>query len=204
LLLAWYSDAIVFKRYPEDGLKIVESEMPVIKAGDMDTIGQPLDFYGVNIYNGYPAGGSPWNYPKAPDMPLTAYYWPVIPESLYWGTKFTAERYGLPVYVTENGMSCLDWVALDGKVHDPQRIDFLSRYLAQLQRAIREGVDVRGYFQWSLLDNFEWAEGYRQRFGLIFTEFATQRRIPKDSAEFFRKVALENAVNVPEPGDGLG
>jgi beta-glucosidase len=123
---------------------------------------------------------------------LTAFRWPVTPEALYWGPKFYYERYKLPVYITENGMSNVDWVALDGKVHDPQRVDFLRRYLRELKRACADGVDVRGYFVWSLMDNFEWAEGYKERFGIVFVDYATQKRIPKDSALWYKEVIASN------------
>lgn len=91
----------------------------------------------------------------------------------------------MPILISENGLSCHDWVSLDGRVHDAQRIDFMARYLQQLQRAMREGVPVLGYFYWSLLDNFEWQHGYGQRFGLIHVDFSTQRRTRKDSALWY-------------------
>jgi beta-glucosidase len=94
--------------------------------------------------------------------------------------------------ITENGLSNIDWVALDGKVHDPQRIDFLNRYLLELQRASKDGVDIRGYFQWSLTDNFEWAQGYHERFGLIHVDFETQQRTLKDSAYWYKDVIASN------------
>ena len=128
--------------------------------------------------------------PPAP--PLSAFKWPVVPESLRWGPRFLHERYQLPVVVTENGISLADWVALDGKVHDPQRIDFLQRYLTELRRAIADGADVRGYFHWSIMDNFEWAEGYQQRFGLVHVDYQTQRRTPKDSAWWYQDVIASN------------
>jgi beta-glucosidase len=96
------------------------------------------------------------------------------------------------VYITENGLSNQDWIALDGKVHDSQRIDFLHRYLRELKRACADGVDVRGYFQWSIMDNFEWAEGYKERFGLVYVDYPTQRRIPKDSAYWYQSVIESN------------
>jgi beta-glucosidase len=112
----------------------------------------------------------------------------VTPESLRWGPKFLHERYRLPLYITENGLSNTDWVAENGKVHDPQRIDFTRRYLRELRRAVGEGVPVRGYFHWSLLDNFEWAEGYKQRLGLVHVDYGTQKRTMKDSCEWYRNV----------------
>ena len=100
------------------------------------------------------------------------------------------------VYITENGLSCTDSIHLDGKVHDPARIDFTHRYLLALRRAIDSGVDVRGYFHWSLLDNFEWSEGYNERFGLIYLDYATGKRTPKDSAAWYAKVAETNGKNL--------
>ena len=126
--------------------------------------------------------------PHPPQTALSAFKWPIVPESLRWGPRFLHERYQLPVVVTENGISLSDWVALDGKVHDPQRIDFLHRYLTGLRHGMNEGADVRGYFQWSILDNFEWAEGYKQRFGLVHVDYETQRRTLKDSACWYRDI----------------
>jgi beta-glucosidase len=130
------------------------------------------------------------------DRPLTALRWPVVPEGLYWIARLLDERYRRPIYVTENGLSNVDWVARDGGVHDPQRIDFTARYLVELRRAIEGGADVRGYFHWSLMDNFEWAEGYKERFGLIHVDYATGRRTPKDSARWYRETIAANGANL--------
>jgi beta-glucosidase len=100
------------------------------------------------------------------------------------------------VIITENGVSSLDWVALDGKIHDPQRIDYTRRYLRELQRAGADGVELAGYFHWSLLDNFEWAEGYKQRFGLVYTDFETGERIIKDSGYWYRDVIASHGENI--------
>ena len=158
----------------------------------MATIGQPVDFYGVNICRGRRvragADGQPEAVPFPVGHPLTAFTWPVVPEALYWAPRFLWERYGAPIYITENGLANTDWIARDGQVHDPQRIDFTARYLQALGRAIRDGVDVRGYFHWTLMDNFEWGEGYKQRFGLIYVDYPTQRRVLKDSALWYREV----------------
>ena len=118
--------------------------------------------------------------------------WQITPECLYWGARFLHERYKLPVVVTENGMGNCDWVHTDGKVHDPQRIDYLRRHLRGLGRAISEGVPVQGYMQWSIMDNFEWSHGYTQRFGLVHVDYATGKRIPKDSAHWYSKVIAAN------------
>jgi beta-glucosidase len=128
--------------------------------------------------------------------PITAYPWSVTPDALYWGPYFTFERYQLPVYITENGLSNEDWVALDGKVHDPQRIDFTHRYLRALRRAADDGVPVAGYFHWSLMDNFEWAEGMKHRFGMIHVDYRTLGRVPKDSFYWYRDVIRANGQNL--------
>lgn len=192
----WWSDPIFLGRYPEDGLKLFGPAAPKVAASDMQIIHQPPDFFGVNIYSGtyVKAGpdGNPVTVPQPDGHALTAFRWPVTPEALYWGPKFLFERYGRPVIITENGMAGLDWPALDGQVHDPQRIDYTARYLRQLRWAIADGVDVRGYFHWSLMDNFEWAEGFRQRFGLVYVDYATQTRTPKDSAQWYARVIATN------------
>ena len=122
--------------------------------------------------------------------------WPVTPACLYWGPRFFHERYGLPVVITENGMASDDQVDSDGQVHDSPRIKFLSRHLGQLGRAIDDGVRVDGYFHWSIMDNFEWAEGYAQRFGLIHVDYPTGKRTLKDSARWYREVIRSNGVAV--------
>jgi len=196
----WWMDPIFLGRYPEDGVKLFAAEMPAVRDGDMATIRQPLDFFGVNVYGGQVvragSDGRPEPVPFRVGHPISAFYWNVVPESLRWGPRFFHERYKLPIVVTENGVSNVDWIALDGKVHDPQRIDFLSRYLLQLRQAIADGVDVRGYFHWSIMDNFEWAEGFKQRFGLVYVDYPTQRRIPKDSALWYKEVIAANGANL--------
>ena len=117
--------------------------------------------------------------------------WPITPEALYWGPHFLHERYRLPIVITENGMASDDTVE-DGHVHDRQRIDFLHAYLKQYARAIAGGVPALGYFLWSIMDNFEWAEGYAKRFGLIHVDYATQQRTLKDSAAWYRDVIAAN------------
>ena len=128
--------------------------------------------------------------------PRTAAGWPVTPEALYWGPRFLYERYRTPILITENGMSCHDAVSLDGQVHDPNRIDYLSRYLAAYRRAAHDGVNAAGYFAWSLMDNFEWSLGYTQRFGLVYVDYQTLRRIPKDSARWYAETIRSNGEHV--------
>ena len=160
--------------------------------------GKP-DMLGLNIYNAQPArmGASGPEYVRRPTgYPRTALGWPVEPDSLDWSPRFIGERYGLPMYITENGLSCNDKVYLDGQVHDADRIDFTARYLLALSVGIAQGADVRGYFHWSLVDNFEWYSGYNERFGLYFIDYATHDRIPKDSARWYARVAAENGANL--------
>jgi beta-glucosidase len=196
----WWLDPILKGRYPEDGLRIYGKAVPPFTRRDLAIMRQPLDFFGVNVYQGEAIragrGGRPEPVPRAVGHPQTANKWPMTPECLDWGPRFFWERYRLPVYITENGLSGQDWIALDGKVHDPHRIDFLRRHLLALRRAAAAGVPVKGYFQWSILDNFEWAEGYKERFGLVYVDYPTQRRIPKDSAWWYRDVALSNGATL--------
>jgi beta-glucosidase len=196
----WWMDPVYLGSYPEDGLAFYGADAPEIRAGDMELIAQPLDFFGANLYQGSSvrAGDNgPEHVARAVGAPLTAFEWSVTPDVMYWGPKFFWERYRKPIVVTENGISCRDWIALDGKVHDPDRIDFTARHLLALRRAIGEGVPVDGYFHWSFIDNFEWAHGYKHRFGLIFCDYATQRRIPKDSAEWYAGVIASNGASLP-------
>ncbi len=198
----WFADPVVFGRYPEDGIKTYGVPMTFVKPGDMETIKQPIDFYGVNIYDGEPvrAGpdGKPLIVPHKPGHPQTAVRWFITPEALYWGPRFLYERYKLPIVVTENGMSGTDWVSLDGKVHDAQRIDYTQKYLMALGRAIADGTDVRGYMHWSIMDNFEWQNGYKERFGLIHVDYATQKRTLKDSAHWYSRVIASNGRSLDE------
>jgi len=194
---AWFADPVFLGHYPDDGLEAFGQCAPRVRSGDMETISQELDFYGVNIYHGSVVRGrrDGWEDVAPPvGEPLTAHRWSVTPESLYWGPKFFYEQYHKPILITENGMSNADCISLDGKVHDPQRIDFLCRYLRQYLRASRDGVPVLGYFQWSILDNFEWAEGYKERFGMVYVDYPTQRRVPKDSALWYREVIKSNGA----------
>jgi beta-glucosidase len=193
---AWFSDPIFFGHYPEDGLASFGAAVPSYNDADMKTISEPLDFYGMNTYRGEfiraDAHGAPELVPLPNTRPHSLFYWQITPAALYWGPRFFYERYHQPIVVTENGVSNTDWVHLDGRIHDLQRIDFTRRYLRQLARASEEGIPVLGYFHWSLMDNFEWAEGYRQRFGLVYVDYATQKRVPKDSAEWYAKLIDTN------------
>jgi beta-glucosidase len=181
-----FNDPVLLGTYPpllSAGLE------PVIRPGDLEVIATPLDALGINYYNptlvGAPGPGAALPFETRPieGVPTTAFGWPVVPEGLHDLLTGLADTYGEalpPVYITENGCSAPDGTA------DQFRIDYLDGHLRALHRAITDGVDVRGYFVWSLLDNFEWAEGYSQRFGLVRVDFDTQRRTPKDSYHWLR------------------
>ncbi|MEL7604207.1 MAG: family 1 glycosylhydrolase, partial [Bacillota bacterium] len=193
---SWCLDAAVLGQYPQDAPGFLQEFAQSVTAFDWHTIRQPLDFVGLNVYHGVPvdAQGSPVPFPAG--YPRTAMEWPVTPEVMRYGPRWLSERYGLPVIVTENGQSCNDRIHLDGRVHDPERIDFLHRYLLELKKAIEDGVNVGGYFHWSLTDNFEWDHGYDPRFGLIHIDYPTLRRIPKDSAAWYGQVVQSNGENL--------
>jgi beta-glucosidase len=194
----WWMDPVLFGEYPDDGLKLYAPHLPQFDADDFETISAPIDFFGVNIYTGQfvAAGpnGEPQERPFPVGHPITAFEWNVAPEAMYWGPRFFYERYKKPIVVTENGLSCRDWVSLDGKVHDPQRIDFTQRHLLQAERAIAGGVPVQAYFHWSFIDNFEWAQGYKQRFGMIFCDYPSGTRTLKDSAHWYAEVIRTNGA----------
>ena len=194
--VAWFADPVFLGTYPAEGLEKYRAYLPEITEADLELIHQPIDFMGQNIYNGYyirrGADGRPEYVDRPAGFPKTAANWPVTPECLYWGPKFLYERYHMPLYITENGMSCHDIVSADGQVHDSNRIEFLDRYLSQLQKAGDEGADIRGYFLWTFLDNFEWDKGYNERFGIVYVDFETQKRTAKDSAYWYQRVIETN------------
>lgn len=203
--LSWWSDPVYLGKYPDRAYELFGDSMPTIKDGDMELISQPLDFYGVNIYqaealvdeNGkckkYFTNDS--NYTTG--QPLTQMGWPINDDCLYWSCKFLSERYNnLPILITENGMANNDRVFLDGKVHDPIRIDYLTRYLRGLKKASDNGIDIMGYMYWSVMDNFEWASGYDKRFGLIYVDYQTQERTIKDSGYWYKSVVETNGDNL--------
>lgn len=194
--VTWFSDPVFLGHYPEDGLEKFAQYLPQIRPEDLELIHQPIDFMGQNIYSGYPVradeNGEPQIVPRKQGYARLANGWPVTPEAFYYGLRFLCERYPYPLYITENGAACHDMVSVDGKVHDPNRITYLDSYIGAMQYAIEDGADVRGYFQWSFMDNFEWAKGYNDRFGIVYVDYETQERIPKDSAYWYRSVMESN------------
>ena len=196
----WFSDPMILGRYPEQGLKLFEQDMPEILAGDFEDIHQKLDYFGANIYSGdHVQAKQGKNYQLAikTDLPLTEMGWPITPEALYWGPKFYADRYQLPIVITENGMANLDKVE-NGKVFDRERIDYLYKYISEFSRASDDGIAVLGYFLWSMLDNFEWAEGYNKRFGIVRVDYETQQRTLKYSAHWYKKLIANHKASYSE------
>ena len=195
-------DPIFLGKYPDAAEVSFGKDMPHIRPGDMETIHQPLDFLGYNIYEGWNLNptqdGQFAIVPQPVGAPRTAAYWQMSPELCYWGPRFLYERYGMPILVTENGISGADWIMLDGKIHDPERIDFMRRNLLNLRKAMQEGVPVMGYFYWSILDNFEWQLGFKERFGLIFVDYQSQKRTPKDSAWWYKRVIESGGAALDE------
>ncbi|MGB8455973.1 MAG: GH1 family beta-glucosidase [Anaerocolumna sp.] len=198
----WWFDTVLSGKYPEDGIAAFAGDFPkeMIREGDMETMCQPLDFLGINVYQGpeirYDEKEGFAVVPNKVGYDKTAFKWAVTPKVLYYVPKFLYERYKLPVIITENGLSNADWVSLDQEVHDPQRIDFMHRYLKELKRAAEDGIDIQGYFAWSVMDNMEWNNGYDERFGLIHVDFGTLRRTLKDSAYWYAKVIEMNGENL--------
>ena len=200
----------VFKgRYPEGLAEIYGEAWPRFSEDDMAQICQPIDFLGINYYT----RGVMQNDPATPPVRArrvtveggwcTETGWEVAPESLTRCLCWVTERYGrIPIYVTENGAAIADPpTAIDGTVEDPLRVDYYRRHLTAAYRAMERGVDLRGYFAWSLLDNYEWACGYSKRFGLIHVDYATQKRTIKASGRFYREVIRTNGavLGVPRP-----
>lgn len=198
-----YLDPILKGEWPEECVRVLTKNAGKVTNADLAVMNQPLDYLGLNFYNGVYVRANEEGKTEVVPFPAgherTAFDWPLTPDGLYWSVRFHHERYGLPIAITENGLANLDWVSDDGKVHDPQRIEFTLRYLRQLKRAAKDGYPLVGYFHWSLMDNFEWAEGYEKRFGLIHVDFPTQRRTIKDSGHWYKKVIESNGTILSAP-----
>ena len=186
------------KGYPEIVTKELNVKFP-IKDGDLETIAQPIDFIGVNYYSESPVAADENSPVKFSIKPFwqekTSMDWPLTPggleRQLEWLADVSKGAFGkaeIPIYITENGCAYEDVLTSDGRVHDIQRIKYLQQHLAVCADVIKRGIPLKGYYVWSLMDNFEWAFGYSKRFGIIHVDFKSQKRTLKDSAYFFRDV----------------
>lgn len=186
LNVRWYMDPLLFGRYPEDILAYLTSDAPQIQPGDMNIIAQPLDFLGINYYTRSRASAAGPVQPPA-EAELTDMGWEVYPDGLTELLLRLKADYPLPpLYITENGAAFKDALT-DGKVDDEQRVRFLLSHMAATASALEQGVDLRGYFVWSLFDNFEWASGLSKRFGIVYVDYDTQVRTLKESAHMYRQ-----------------
>jgi len=191
----WYLDPIYRGEYPEDMMELYGKLLPEIQAGDMETMQQPLDYLGLNMYRrSVVKDGSdlaPVNIKRiSPPGEYSDMGWEVYPKGLYDIIKWTDSNYPIKkMYVTENGAAFNDTVTPDGRCHDTRRANYLREHIRQTLKAREEGVNLHGYFAWSTMDNFEWAYGYRMRFGVIHIDFETQKRTVKDSGYLLKKIA---------------
>jgi beta-glucosidase len=191
----WFLDPLLRGRYPEDMVDHYARRygpFDVVRDGDLRTISAPIDFLGINYYSPQRVRSDPARQPLEigrvnPVPPTTAMGWEVDPDGLHELLVRVRRDYGdVPIYITENGAAFEDGPVVNGTLEDPRRVEYLRSHLEALSRAVADGVDVRRYFAWSMLDNFEWEHGYAKRFGLVYVDFSTQRRVPKRSALWYR------------------
>ncbi|NTW97704.1 MAG: beta-glucosidase [Oscillochloris sp.] len=188
-------------RYPEDMLRHLGRRLmrPPIRPGDMAIISRKIDFLGVNTYSRLNHVAD-WREPligarQLPSPgPATAMGWELYPDCIVEALQKARDYTDIPLYITENGAAFEDLVCPDGAINDVARVEYLRSHIAAARRALDLGIDLRGYFVWTLMDNFEWAKGTTARFGLIYTDYASQRRIWKRSADFFREVIAQNGL----------
>jgi len=197
--VAIYSDPVFLGDYPKEYYEIFKDILPEITKEDLEIISTPIDYCYQNNYSGdyydLDEFGNLYMLDKKLGCPESNIFWgQVVPESLNYIPRFLYERYKKTIIISENGMCCHDAISLDGKVHDPNRVDFMRRYLIELEKAYKD-VPIKGYFYWSLFDNFEWALGYSKRFGIIFMDYETGNRIPKDSYYAYKKIIDESGKN---------
>ena len=201
-----YLDPIFKKSYPDEMRDIFGDAWPEFPPEDFDLIAQPIDFVGINYYTRGVVRDDPTALPvriayvKQPEHAYTETGWEIYPPALTRTLLWVTERYGkLPLYVTENGAALYDPPhAVDGAVHDPLRLWYFREHLKAAHDAIRGGADLRGYFAWSLLDNYEWSLGYSKRFGIVHVNYETQERTPKDSARYYSRIIASNGAVLDE------
>jgi beta-glucosidase len=201
ILNRWFLDPLSARGYPADVVQHYGRPLGFVQPGDVEAISAPLDFLGVNYYTRGVARSSV--VPEAENVPQTVFPnpertemgWEVYPEGLYELLGRLHFDYRFPsLYVTENGAAYADQIGSDGRVDDPARVAYLKNHFTEAAKAIAAGVPLRGYFVWSLMDNFEWAHGYSKRFGLVYVDYRTQRRVWKTSAHWYRRVIAANGV----------
>jgi beta-glucosidase len=200
----WFLDPTLKGEYPADAVANFErlvGPFDFVRDGDLKTMGGPMDFVGVNYYHRRMIESAPDNdlgwivHDRVPGTPTTDMGWEIVPHCLVdLLLRLKADYNGVPVYITENGAVMDDEISPDGQVHDPKRVDFLRRHFEAAHEAIQKGANLKGYFVWSFMDNYEWAFGYTKRFGIVYVDYATQRRIPKDSARFLSQVIAKNGL----------
>jgi beta-glucosidase len=191
----WFLDPVFRGWYPEDMVEHYERRygpFDVVRDGDLAVISRPIDFLGINYYNPQRVRSDPARQPLEissvlPPPPTTAMGWEVDPDGLHELLMRVRRDYGnVPIYITENGAAFEDGPVVNGTLEDPRRVEYLQSHLEALARAVADGVDVRRYFAWSMLDNFEWEHGFSKRFGLVYVDYSTQRRVPKRSGLWYR------------------
>jgi beta-glucosidase len=197
---AMFLGAVMEGKYIDSYLESAGANAPKVQPGDMEAIGSPLDFIGLNVYNpSYArAADNAKGYEMLPHLPASPHMaspWLYVgPEVIYWAVRYATELYKpKAIYISENGCSADDPLVA-GRVDDSDRVMYLRNYLTHLHRAAAEDYPIKGYFLWSLMDNFEWADGYGKRFGIHYVDFATQQRLPKLSAHWYRELIKRNAL----------
>jgi beta-glucosidase len=193
--LRWFLDPIFKGTYPLEGLALAGLPAPQIEAGDLDIISQPIDFLGVNYYSRNIARGSASPDGIQEEAEHTTMGWEVYPDGLRVLLEWLHKEYApKALYITENGAAYEDTLTANGTVEDDARQSYLQRHFAAAHQAIQAGVPLRGYFVWSLMDNYEWTFGFSQRFGIIYVDYATQQRVIKKSGYFYREVIAHNGI----------
>ncbi|MCH7811906.1 MAG: beta-glucosidase, partial [Chloroflexi bacterium] len=194
----WFLETVQHGRYPDAYVGGTDPARFGAEPGDMEIVKAPLDFIGINLYSRSVVANDPQDRNlggrdvNVGEVERTEFGWEVYPEAIHDVVMRIWRDYQLPIYITENGCSYGDAPNEQGVVDDQRRISFYQRYIAQVARAIDEGADVRGYYAWSLMDNFEWAMGYSQRFGLVYVDYETQQRTIKNSGHWYKDVIANN------------
>jgi beta-glucosidase len=199
---ARFITALMEGRYLPEFLEEEGADAPSFSDADMRLIGEPLDFVGLNVYAPDYIRADPSAKHGFTSVPLPKSYPRMVPEWLfvgpsitYWGPRFVRELWGVEsIYITENGCACDDRQEPDGEVWDTDRVMYLRQHFIAASRAVQEGIPLKGYFVWSLMDNFEWQKGYTERFGIVYVNYQTLKRTPKLSAKFYRETIARNTV----------